>query len=331
MQKKSLRQRFLRFLLDTPRKAFYIAFGVVFTISISSAFAAWNSTKASGDLILASDWNDLVTYLGTFGTAATKNVGTAANNIIQLDANAKIPAVDGSQLTGLAAGAPTNYITGLSFYYATTTTYTVNTGKARDGADSEDISLTSALTKSLSAWAAGTGNGSLDTGSVAINTYYYVWLIKKTDKSAVDVLLSASATAPTMPSGYTYKRVIGRLRTNTASQINANIMCSANPANVSREIWTLSDTGGLYYETPWPSSFSIEVQGGGAGGGGSSSGGIGSPGGGGSWSTKVYKASPADSVLMTIGAGGNAGTWNNSPGPTAGGASSFGTYITVPG
>ncbi|MDD3066873.1 MAG: hypothetical protein PHO48_03525, partial [Candidatus Gracilibacteria bacterium] len=81
--------------------AFYIALGVVFTISISSAFAAWNSTKASGDLILASDWNDLVTYLGTFGTAATKNVGTAANDVIQLDANAKIPAVDGSQLTGI--------------------------------------------------------------------------------------------------------------------------------------------------------------------------------------------------------------------------------------
>lgn len=35
------------------------------------------------------------------GTAATLNVGTSANNIVQLDGSAKLPAVDGSQLTNL--------------------------------------------------------------------------------------------------------------------------------------------------------------------------------------------------------------------------------------
>lgn len=37
------------------------------------------------------------------GTAATLNVGASANNIVQLDASAKLPAVDGSQLTNLLA------------------------------------------------------------------------------------------------------------------------------------------------------------------------------------------------------------------------------------
>src|SRR5690348_9602357 len=37
------------------------------------------------------------------GTAATQNVGTAAGNVVQLDGSARLPAVDGSQLTGLAA------------------------------------------------------------------------------------------------------------------------------------------------------------------------------------------------------------------------------------
>lgn len=38
------------------------------------------------------------------GSAATLNAGTAANSVVQLDATAKLPAVDGSQLTGLPSG-----------------------------------------------------------------------------------------------------------------------------------------------------------------------------------------------------------------------------------
>ena len=40
------------------------------------------------------------TSLG-LGTAAVLNTGTSANNIVQLDGNAKIPAVDGSQITNI--------------------------------------------------------------------------------------------------------------------------------------------------------------------------------------------------------------------------------------
>jgi len=41
------------------------------------------------------------------GTAATQDVGTSANNVVQLDGSAKLPAIDGSQLTGLASGGAT--------------------------------------------------------------------------------------------------------------------------------------------------------------------------------------------------------------------------------
>ena len=43
------------------------------------------------------------TNLG-LGTASTLNVGTSANNVVQLDGNAKLPAVSGENLTGLSAG-----------------------------------------------------------------------------------------------------------------------------------------------------------------------------------------------------------------------------------
>ena len=42
------------------------------------------------------------TSLG-LGTAATQDTGTGANNVVQLDASSRLPAVDGSQLTNLPA------------------------------------------------------------------------------------------------------------------------------------------------------------------------------------------------------------------------------------
>lgn len=71
--------------------------------------------------------------------------------------------------------------------------------------------LASAITKRLdAAWAVGTGNGGLDTGSIA-NTTYHVWLIQRSDTGVVDVLFSTSATSPTMPTNYDRKRRIGSI------------------------------------------------------------------------------------------------------------------------
>jgi len=42
------------------------------------------------------------TDISGLGTAATADTGTSANNVVQLDGTAKLPAVDGSQLTGIS-------------------------------------------------------------------------------------------------------------------------------------------------------------------------------------------------------------------------------------
>ena len=41
------------------------------------------------------------------GTAATKDVGTSANNVVQLNGSGALPAIDGSNLTGVAETKPT--------------------------------------------------------------------------------------------------------------------------------------------------------------------------------------------------------------------------------
>lgn len=73
------------------------------------------------------------------------------------------------------------------------------------------MTLASSLTKQLdAAWAVGTNQGGLDTGSIA-NDVYHVWLIRRSDTGVVDALFSASATSPTMPTSYDQKRRIGAI------------------------------------------------------------------------------------------------------------------------
>jgi hypothetical protein len=73
------------------------------------------------------------------------------------------------------------------------------------------MELGSALTKRLdAAWAVGTNQGGLDTGTIADGTYH-IWLIQRSDTSVVDALFSTSATSPTMPANYNRKRRIGSI------------------------------------------------------------------------------------------------------------------------
>lgn len=82
-------------------------------------------------------------------------------------------------------------------------------GAAVDATGAYPMKLSATLTKRLDAsWAVGSGNGGLDTGSIG-NSDYYIWLIARSDTGVVDALFSLSATAPTMPSNYDYKRLIG--------------------------------------------------------------------------------------------------------------------------
>lgn len=66
-----------------------------------------------------------------------------------------------------------------------------------------------ALTKQLDVgWAVGNAAGLLDTGAVG-NSDYYLFVIARSDTGVTDYLASLSPTAPTMPSNYDFKRLVG--------------------------------------------------------------------------------------------------------------------------
>jgi hypothetical protein len=114
----------------------------------------------------------------------------------------------------VAPALPKGYLWGLTLSNnATDATNDIDiaVGECRDSGNSADMALSSGLTKQLdAAWAVGTNAGGLDTGSIGNNTYH-VWLIKRGDTGVVDVLFSLSASSPTMPTNYTFKRRIGSI------------------------------------------------------------------------------------------------------------------------
>jgi hypothetical protein len=120
-----------------------------------------------------------------------------------------------------------NHLSGLTLANDATTPVTVldvGPGAAASDDNSAMMVLSAAGFKKNcnAAWAAGSGNGALDTGTaLAANTWYHVFLIERPDTLVVGVLISTSATAPTLPTNYTRKRRIGSIKTDASAHILA--------------------------------------------------------------------------------------------------------------
>ena len=123
-----------------------------------------------------------------------------------------------------------------------------------------------AVSLTVAGVSSGVANG-LDTGSLAASTWYSVWVIAKADGTTAG-LLSLSSTAPTLPSGYTFKARVGWVRTDgtankyplsfiqsgrtvqykVAAGSNVTVlpqMASGVSGNVSTPTWTAIATGGF--------------------------------------------------------------------------------------
>ena len=90
------------------------------TISAAGSMSAADKSKlddiaAGAEVNVNADWSASdgdaqILNKPTLGTAAAQNVGISAGNVVQLDGSAKLPAVDGSQLTGInTAGTNLSY------------------------------------------------------------------------------------------------------------------------------------------------------------------------------------------------------------------------------
>lgn len=116
-------------------------------------------------------------------------------------------------LSGISGGMPTSYIQGLPAIWVSNSTLRIGPGSCRSDDDTTDIPVT----VNKDAAFGSTGEGGLDTGSESSSTGYYLWLIWNPSTVTADAMLSLSATSPTMPGGYTKKRLVGYGFNNASS------------------------------------------------------------------------------------------------------------------
>ena len=264
-----------------------------------------------------------IIYIGSAGTPQQLALG-AAGTVLTSGGATSAPT-----FTELATGFPPNYITGLGLRIDTDTDHDIEIGigSCRDSTDAYDMALAAVLTKCIDAsWAAGDDAGGMDTGSVANSTYYYIWLIRKDSDGSIDALFSASATAPTMPAGYTYKRVIGRLFTNTSANITSTTLISANPAIPSTELILATRS---FVTPPWVKNFKMTLQAAGGNGAISETEAI-TGGGEGARGIRFYRGvAVGTSWTVTIGAVGNSSSFGSDVTCTRGGNGNVGPYPSV--
>jgi hypothetical protein len=108
---------------------------------------------------------------------------------------------------------------GLMTARASATSLTVSPGgcSSEGGGSRATITLESAITKSLTPFAEGSGGGGL-TSSLLPNTWYFPTVVRKSDGTA-DVILDASPTGPAVPTGFEQWRRVGAFVTDGSSQI----------------------------------------------------------------------------------------------------------------
>ncbi|MBR0741153.1 hypothetical protein JQ581_29900 [Bradyrhizobium liaoningense] len=151
--------------------------------------------------------------------AVTGGGGSGATGAVRYDVAQTLTSAQQKQARDNIAAVLHGHLWGLSLSMTgSSATFSVAPGVAADSTASDKMTLVAALSKTTGAWAPGSGNGALDTGTIANNTWYHVFIIKNPATAAVDALISMTPLGPAVPSGFTLSRRIGSMKTNASGQ-----------------------------------------------------------------------------------------------------------------
>ena len=100
----------------------------------------------------------------------------------------------------------------------------ISAGAVKNHDYTHDLVLATGITKAFdAAWAYGTNNGGDDGTGLQVSTQYYIYLIHETSTNRTDIIGSASAVSPTLPTGWDKYRRIGYWMTDASSNMDVGI------------------------------------------------------------------------------------------------------------
>lgn len=179
------------------------------TIASDDTLPIYDLSATANRQMLVSDFLKVVNAL-----TADSSPDSAADYVMTYDTSAT--AAKKVLIDDFPKGAqpPAGLFKNLSITVASNTTVTV----AADYVTTTDGSLFKTTAVSSTVNLGTTGADALDAGTVATSTWYAIWVIAKADGTTKS-LASTSATAPTMPTDYTYKARVGWVLTHSSSAI----------------------------------------------------------------------------------------------------------------
>jgi hypothetical protein len=184
------------------------------TVGANETRLVADSAQATGLKYVADTTNYAI------GAKGDMLVGTAADTLqaVTVGANAKVMTADSTATPGVAwleVPLPRGYLAGLALANNAgdaTNDIDFAVGAARNSTNVANLVAETAMTKRLdAAWAAGTAQGGRMSAAAIADTTYHCYAILKDSDGTVDFGFDTSATAPTMPSGYTFFRRIGSI------------------------------------------------------------------------------------------------------------------------
>lgn len=178
-----------------------------------------------------------------------KEPGVGADDILLLDGSAEVPAANLPAIP--AANLPSQSIRDISRGLvikntAANPTYQMDIDADEVMLQSTDPYALAIRSVNLTVDITAGGVNGLDTGSEAVSTWYYLWVIYNPTTTTTAGLLSMSSTAPTMPAGYTYKALVGAVYNGSGGNL---VLITQKGNSVSSEsILVLSGGTGSPYD-----------------------------------------------------------------------------------